>query len=235
MISIILIEPEWPSNIGAVARVMANFDFKDLVLINPKCKTGELDAIKRAKHALPILKRAKIEDEEYLKSFDYLIATTSKLSTDYNILRTPILPENLNEIIKKISIKNRRIGLVFGREGNGLYNHEIKKCDFVLSIPTSKSYSAMNLSHAVAIVLYELSKVLNEKKLGDDFSPIGFNEKKHLEKLINEIIGKLKFSTKEKKDTQILLWKRILGKSFLSRREAFAMFGFWKKIKEKIR
>jgi len=37
MISIVLIEPEVPGNVGAIARSMANFDFSRLVLVKPNC------------------------------------------------------------------------------------------------------------------------------------------------------------------------------------------------------
>jgi len=33
---IVFVEPESEDNIGALARVMANFDFKNLILVNPK-------------------------------------------------------------------------------------------------------------------------------------------------------------------------------------------------------
>ena len=86
MISIILIEPEISENIGFVARVMKNFDFKDLILINPKCDLDK--ANKTAKHAKDILKKAKIKKISFLKKFDFLIGTTAILGTDYNISRT---------------------------------------------------------------------------------------------------------------------------------------------------
>lgn len=227
MISIILIEPEWASNVGAVARVMGNFGFKDLVIVNPECKIDDIEALKRAKHAVNILKKAKIVNFSHLKKFDYLIATTSKLGTDYNISRTPLTPEQLS---KKLP-KNKKIGIVFGREGEGLHNDEIKECDFVVAIPSSKKYPALNISHAVAVILYELSKS-NKDRIGN-FTAISKKEKDNLLKLINEVIDSLQFSTKEKKETQRLIWKRILGKSFLSKREAFALFGFFRKINRK--
>jgi len=38
------------------------------------------------------------------------------------------------------------------------------------------------------------------------------------------------FSSKSKKETQIKVWKRVVGKSFLTKREIFALFGFFKKL-----
>jgi tRNA/rRNA methyltransferase len=231
MISVILVEPEWASNVGAVARVMGNFDFKDLVLINPKCKKDELEGIKRAKHALSILEKAKIKDFDHLKRYDYLIATTSKLGSDYNLPRSPLTSEQLSSKLNGVDLKKKKIGLVFGREGDGLYNEEIKKCDFIVSIPSSVKYPAMNLSHSVGVVLYELFKSMQKEKVGEKIALIGKKEKNELLKLINSIIGKMEFSTKDKKETQKTLWKRLIGKSFLTKREAFALFGFFRKIK----
>ena len=47
---------------------------------------------------------------------------------------------------------------------------------------------------------------------------------------IEKILGKMEFQTPEKKDTQRKIWKRIIGKSFMTKREAFALIGFLKKI-----
>ena len=89
MIEIILVEPRKQENVGSVARVMKNFGFDKLILVNPKCKIG-VKANKVVKHAKDVLKNTKIKDFSYLKRPDYLVGTTSKLGTDYNIPRNPI-------------------------------------------------------------------------------------------------------------------------------------------------
>jgi len=229
MISIILVEPEWASNVGAVARVMGNFDFKELVLVNPRCSVKELDAVKRAKHAVSILKKSKIVNWKDLGMFDYLIATTSKLGSDYNIPRLPISPEQLSSKLSKIDLKKKKIGLVFGREGEGLHNDEIKKCDMIVTIDSSLKYPVLNLSHAVNIVLYELFKKLGNKR--EEFDLISGKEKNKLIGLINSVVDKLNFQTPDKKKNMKMLWKKLLGKSFLTKREAFGLFGFFRKVK----
>ena len=70
MITIILMEPEKSGNVGAVARAMTNFGFEKLVIINPKCKPLDDEAMRRAKHAQQILKKAKIAKKDILKKFD---------------------------------------------------------------------------------------------------------------------------------------------------------------------
>ncbi len=228
MISVILIEPEHSLNVGAVARAMANFDFPELVLINPKCNHLDNEAILRGKHsALKILKNAKVKNFSYLKSFDYLIGTTAKIGTDYNIPRSPLSPEELAEKVKV----NKKIGLIFGREGIGLRNKEVEMCDFIVTIPTSKNYETMNVSHAVAIVLYEIYKKKGSNRVTEKILFAGKREKEAFLKNVSKVLDRMEFSTKEKRQTQKTLWKRLLGKAMLTKRELNALFGFLKKIK----
>ena len=229
MISIILLEPKKPGNVGAVARVIKNFDFFDLIVINPQCDIKSKEAMDRSAHAKNILENAKIEHISYLKNFDYIIATTSKLGTDYNIPRSPITPAQLADKLSKT--KNRKIGIIFGPEGTGLSNELINICDFIVTIPSSIKYPTLNVSHSVGIILYELFQKSREKKQGEQIIPVSKKEKEHLLKIIYNKLDKMHFATKEKKETQKLIWKRILGKSMLTKREAFALFGFFRKLK----
>ncbi len=157
IVSVILVEPENPGNIGAVARVMKNFGFSDLRLVNP-CEINEV-SYARATHAKDILDNAKIFDsfEKATKDLSFLIATTGKLrSVSKHVIKPWEIP------------KYENIGIVFGRESIGLLNEEIEKCDLVVSIPTSK-YKVLNLSHAVGIILYEIFKNRVEFKKNVNF------------------------------------------------------------------
>lgn len=227
MIYIVLLEPEKEGNIGAVARAIANFGFKKLVLVNPKCDHLSQTAVRRAKHGKNILKRAEVHDKLRLKTFDYLIGTTAKLGTDYNLARSPITPRQLASSLPK----KGEIALLFGREGIGLTNKEIASCDFVVHIPATTKYPTLNLSHAVTIILYELTQAAAQEAIANKFVPAGRKEKELLLKRVDAILDKMKFATASKKETQRLVWKRLLNKSFLTRREAFALFGFFRKVK----
>jgi len=230
MISVVLIEPETSGNIGAIARVMKNFEFSDLVLINPKCNHLEKESLDRSTHAKSILKKAKIKKISFLKTFDYLIGTTAKLGTDYNVPRSPIIPEQLSEKLSKINNK-LKIGLLIGREGTGLSNKEISMCDFIVTIPSSKKYPTMNISHATSLILYEIFKKQTKKKSNAHIIPATQKEKEVIMDNFNKVLNSVKFSTKEKRQTQKTVWKRIFGKAFLTKREAFAVIGFLKKLK----
>ena len=229
MVTIVLVEPHVAGNIGAVARVMKNFDVDELVLVNPLCEYNVPEAVCRAKHAQEVLKNAKVVKSfiEITKKFDCVIATTSKVGSDYNIMRSPVNPEQCAELIHK----KKNVCLVFGRENEGLLNKEIALCDFVVSIPASKKYSALNLSHAVAVMLYTLFISSAKESTTSHFTFASEKEKEMLLKMVNKKIEQLPFTAESKRRTQRIIWKRMIGKSLLTRREIFALFGFFKKLK----
>ncbi|MBU0756627.1 MAG: TrmJ/YjtD family RNA methyltransferase [Nanoarchaeota archaeon] len=228
MISIVLIEPETPGNIGAVARAMSNFGQKRLVIVNPKCDPFCKDAYDRATNGRLVLDTAKITDISCLSAYDLVIGTTAKLGTDYNIMRSPMLPEDLAKKINKID-KRKKIALVFGRESKGLLNQELKLCDFSVTIPSTRKKASFNLSHAVAIILYEICKHDNIAEISERFPIMTRKEKDVLLKLIDRNLDAIAFSTKEKRETQKIVWRHVLGKSMLTKREAFALMGFFRK------
>ncbi|MGV8161825.1 MAG: RNA methyltransferase [Candidatus Nanoarchaeia archaeon] len=227
-ITIVLVRPSIPGNIGAVARSMANFGFSKLLLVEPKCKIDE-EARNRAKHAQKILGDIKIMKslKDICKTQDLFIATTGVLGTDYNIPRSPLLPE---EVAKKLSGVKGKIALVFGPEDTGLSNEELEVCDFTVNIPTSKTYPVMNLSHAVTVLLYELSKPQHSRVVSDSYPLVSGKEKQILEHQMSEVIKSVSYRTPFEMRTQTLVWKRILGKAAPTKREAYAMIGLLKKI-----
>ena len=160
----ILVEPKYSGNVGAVARCMMNFDFSNLYLIKP-CKLDD-ECYTRAMHAKKILDNAKIFStfEDAVKNLDYLVATSSiESQNDKKHLRNAF---SLEELAEKIFEIDGKVGLVFGREDYGLYNEEISACDVMIRIPTSESYPSLNLSHSVGVILYSMyvKKIFPVKK-----------------------------------------------------------------------
>lgn len=231
MIDIILVEPETPGNIGAIARIMGNFGFKNLVLLNP-CDHLCSEAIARSKHANQILENATVLKYSSLKdtlsSYDYVVGTTAILGSDFNIPRSPLTPSQLSDNLSGVT--DSKIALVFGREGTGLSNEELSGCDYVVSIPSSISYPTLNLSHAASIILYELFAGSNESMSTDHITPISKAEKDQLLKMSESVLDELHFTTEDKRETQDLVWKRIVGKSNLTKRESYVLMGFFRKL-----
>jgi len=79
-ISFILHKPQLSENIGACARAIKNFNFKKLVIINPKPIFPNDKIIATSVGAREIVNNAKVYEnlEPAIKKIDYLIATTSR-------------------------------------------------------------------------------------------------------------------------------------------------------------
>jgi len=229
--SVVLVEPKYEGNIGSVARVMKNFGFGRLVLINPP-KLGK-EARAMSMHGRDILESAvKLKSFKELENrFDFLIATSSVTASDKNYFRTPILPEQLSRTLEV----EGNIALIFGREDYGLSNEEIEQCDLLLNIPSNPAYPTLNLSHSVGILLYDLSKGhwigrLKKKKKFQELSGV---EKKVLLEKFNALVDlaqKKVFDRKLAKKT----FRQIISRAFISSGEASTMIGIIRKAGEKV-
>ena len=218
-VKIVLIEPEYSENLGLVARAIKNFGFKELVLVKPKTEHLNAGAKSRAMHALDVLKNAVIT-ESFAKAIEnctYVIATSAKTTSAEKIPRTAI---TISEFAEKFGNSNAKLALVFGRESAGLNNEEIKQCDFLVTIPTHGKYKTLNLSHSVAIALYELS----ENKKTQRFNSAKTQTKKQLTEKFNTAIKNTK--NIEKKESVKTSAKALISRALISEKEAKALVTF---------
>jgi len=227
-LKIILVEPLYQGNVGSVARAMKNFGFYDLTLVNP-CEL-KMEARALASHAFDVLEGAKIVDtiEEALEGSDIVIATTgiTGLKVDEHIRMPPYTPRELKE---KFSGTNGTVAVLFGREDNGFTNEELKLSDVIVSIPTSEIYPIMNLSHAVTIILYEMSQITaGENSLADGF------DLRLLYEHIDEVLDDIDYPAHKKEKTH-LMFKRIFGRAQLMPREVQTLRGFLGKVQNHIK
>lgn len=229
MISLVLHKVKYEENIGYVARAMKNFGFKELILVNPQCEIGN-EAMKRASHATEILKNAREfkNFDDFRQEFDFIIGTSAIEGKKPH--RAFVTPRDLAETLK--GKENLNIALVFGSEEKGLGNEILKKCSFNIRIPTSKDYGVLNLSHSVAIILYEIF-LSNQQISENPFNSKNFAEKRDmLEKTLKNVLAELNYDGKsfertykgmlnliyksvpknEEMDSIIMLMKRIESK-----------------------
>ncbi len=209
---------------------MANFDFKNLYLVNPCELDDECHA--RAMHAYDIIDNAKIfrSFKDAIKKIDFLVATSSiESKNEKRHLRNAISLENLSENLIEIE---GNVGLVFGREDYGLFNEEIASCDALLRIPTSESYLSLNLSHAVSLVLYSL--YINRKTEPKQTITIGKIEKEKLYNFFSQILEEINYPSHKKKNTEIM-FKRIMGRAIPSKWEYHTLMGVFSKTLEKLK
>ena len=241
--TIILVRPEHSGNIGSIARVMENFNFKNLVIFNPVENVDKILSYETqgfAMHGKDVLFNAKIlevknqdnhltEFKTLLRTYDYVIATTARGKSSSNIRRLAIFPEDLT---LPISVEPLNIAILFGKESRGLTNEEISLADIILRLPTNSDYSALNLSHACGIVLYEIFKKINLLTIGRGDNPVLLADKKDrliLYDIVKSIIEKLKIRS-YKEENVFLAFKNIFGRSFMSKKELSLILGLFSKV-----
>lgn len=155
--TVILVEPQYPDNVGHVARSMLNFGTSELVLVNTHDQLDIL-ARERAVHAQDVLDGARrvASLDDLRLDFEVLVGFAARISSvDKAHLR---MSEKLETVARRLETMGGRVGLVFGREDFGLSNEDVEKCDILCTIPTNPIYRSLNLSHAVSVALYELSR-----------------------------------------------------------------------------
>ena len=145
-ISFILNRPQLSENIGACARAIKNFNFKKLILINPKPIFPNDKILATSVGAKDVITQSKNFDtlEQALSKIDIVIATSARFRNK-NIKHI-----NLEEL-KKIDFK-KKIGFLFGSEASGLTNNEISYANYTLQIPTNPDFKSLNLSHSLIII-----------------------------------------------------------------------------------
>ena len=150
---IVLANPGHDGNIGAVARSMLNFGITDLRVIGRDGEWSD-EARNRAMNAQSVLDSAKLVSTfaDATSDCSVVIGTSGKREDgDKTALRHFLLPEELPE---RLSKTDGRVAMVFGPEGKGLLNEELRMCDLLVTIPTWEGYPILNLSHAVSIICF---------------------------------------------------------------------------------
>ena len=152
-ISIILVEPQFDGNIGAVARAMLNFGIQDLRIVGHD-GNWSTETRNRAKNAQTVLESCTTYNslEEAISDLSIVIGTSGKRELGSKTsLRHFISPSEFSHRLIGI---DGQLGIIFGPEGIGLLNEQLTKCDLLMTIPSWEGYPILNLSHAVSIVCY---------------------------------------------------------------------------------
>ena len=154
-ISVVLVRPQSPGNIGSVARVMRNMGFDRLALVAPE-RFPHPEARMMASGARRLLDQAEIHDTlgSATATCHWLAGTSARQRRHRNPTLTP---RQLGDKLPALC-GQYRVGLVFGPEDAGLTTAELDACHDLVAIPTSAEAPSLNLAQAVAVLCYEISQ-----------------------------------------------------------------------------
>ncbi len=154
---VVLVEPQLGENIGAAARAMANFGLSRLRLVKPVQGWPNEKARVMAAGADRVLDGAQLYDSLAAAIGDctFVLAATARNHDQAK----PVIgaAEAAAEIAPRVA-GGENIAVVFGRERNGLENHEVARADCILTLPVNPAFASLNLAQAVVIVGYEWFK-----------------------------------------------------------------------------
>ena len=217
-ISFILHKPQLSENIGACARAIKNFNFKKLVIVNPKPTFPNDKILATSVGAKDVINNSNIYKnlETAVKKVDFVIATTSRFRNK-NIKHI-----KLNDL-SKIDF-SKKVAFLFGSEASGLSNQEISYSNYTLQIPTNPDFKSLNLSHSVIVIAHAVASLIKLKvsKYSKSKKIIPAN-KKDIQNLANLCIQKLGeknfFKPIEKKPVMLENLRSIFYKMELSKKE----------------
>ncbi|MEM4031935.1 MAG: TrmH family RNA methyltransferase [Zestosphaera sp.] len=153
-IRLVVVGPEGRINMGFILRLAKNFGINDICVVNPQFDLSDSEVKEFAARGAELLSNVVIKSsiEECLSDVKLSICTTSIADLESDVLRQSVPPYLLSYVLPKTG----KIALVFGRESVGLKREELDKCDLVSTLDTGTDYNVLNLSHAIAIYMYEV-------------------------------------------------------------------------------
>jgi tRNA/rRNA methyltransferase len=163
--AVILMEPQLADNIGMVARACANFGLDELRLVAPRDGWPNEKARIAASGANYIIDDAVAVPtlEAAIGDLNWLAATTARQRD----LRKPVLsPEAAIAEMRRRIAAGERVGILFGRERNGLETSEVANADALVMIPVNSRFASLNLAQAVLILGYEWMRTDPRQSLG---------------------------------------------------------------------
>jgi tRNA/rRNA methyltransferase len=165
---VVLVEPQLGENIGAAARVMANFGLARLRLIKPRDGWPSLQARRSASGADRILDEAALYQsvEAAISDCTFVLATTARAHDQAKpVLAPEAAAREIAAHMAAHGASGENVAVLFGRERNGLENHEVALADRIVTFPVNPAFASLNLAQAVALVAYEWFKLISAGEL----------------------------------------------------------------------
>lgn len=230
-VSIVLVRPTRPGNIGAAARALKNMGLSRLVLVRP---VGPLssDSYTMAYGAHDILERAKVFHSlpRAVARCRYVVGTTARTHKGYG------KPIPLMKTMPDILARARRypVAILFGPESSGLSNEEIALCQSLVTIPTAAAHTSINLAQAVMVVAHELRRgaipdAVSKNAAGRKV--VNTDQRERFYREIKELLTMIGF-VKGTQGTHIQAdLRRIFGRADLDNRELRILRGIVRQIR----
>jgi len=230
-LTIILVRPQGPINIGSVCRAMMNFGVTRLRLVSPCSGYKSLEAKKMALTAFSVLETAQIFDtlDQALHDIHVAYGTTRRFG---KYRKNFLTPATAGAQIAGAGPKIRS-ALVMGPEDTGLETRDLDLCQQFITIPTHDAYPSMNLSHAVSVLLYETRMHSDSAKQFYDpkvNNPATGEEMESMFDHMRQTLLDIDYLDPQNPDHLLRTFRRIFGSAGLSARDIRIIRGLMSRI-----
>lgn len=227
-ISIVLVEPQSPGNIGMTCRAMKNMGLTQLRLVKG-CDRFHPEALKFAVAAKDVLESAVVFPDLASALFDctLTIGTTRRHGKYRQEIMTP---KEVADRLRMQATASCRAAIVFGREDNGLTTEELSLCRWHATIPTSTEYGSLNLAQSVLLFCYELQNS-TLATVTDNLREIATSSE--METLFDHLyacLNKIGFLNEQNPEHIMRSLRRILFRASLDSREVTVLRGMLTQI-----
>ncbi|HUJ08933.1 MAG TPA: TrmJ/YjtD family RNA methyltransferase [Verrucomicrobiae bacterium] len=219
-VSVILVEPAVPGNIGSAARAMKTMGITDLVVLSgPKNFTDHQQAIMLGHGAGDVLKKslAVTTWEEATEGLHWLVGTTHRKRR----AQFPQVIEARQAAMKIAELSRRnRVGIVFGREEAGLTDIELRRCHDIASVPQAADHPSLNLAQAVMLFAYEIYLASLGEVPKPRYNLATVHEVEFVLKHLSESLAKVGFRPHQgDPDSFIRSLRRVIARAPLEKRD----------------
>ena len=226
---VVLVEPQMGENIGAAARAMANFGLGRLRLVKPKQGWPNERAVVMAAGATRVLDGVELFDTlaDAVADCNFVLATTAR---NHDQLKPVVDALGAAAEMAPRVAAGEAVALVFGRERNGLENHEVGLADRIVTLPVNPAFASLNLAQAVIVVAYEWFKLTGAdavRELAPRRSPPA--GKQQLGAFFRDLERELEkvefFRPAEKRDTMVINLRNIFTRIELTQQDIRTLHG----------
>jgi len=229
-ISIFLYKPKYAGNVGSVARAAKNMGITKIVVVGAMELDREAMEQRSTHLAADVLDQIVYADtlETALSGFHYIVGTTARLGK----ARGPFVsPRTAAQKIADLSQKNK-VALLFGPEDTGLANDQLRLCHSVVTIPTSREFTSLNLSQAAMILCYEIFIASSLTASAAEATPklALSSETEGMYQQIKDLLGRIGFLNPENPEYWMLDLRRFFSRSGLLSREVKIIRGICRQL-----
>lgn len=231
-VSVVLVQPQSPGNIGAAARALNNMGLCRLTLVEP-VEFLVPEAQRRATHGLALLEGARVVSSlaEGVAEAGLVLGTSRRLGKN----RRPVVDvrDGARQVVQA-ALAGNQVALVFGREDKGLSTAEMGQCHLLARIPTADEHPSLNLAQAVLVMVYEIWRAWEEAaELGGDASPdlAPARETEQMFMDLGLLLGEIGFLNQQNPEEIVLALRRLLGRAGMERREVQILRGIFRQVR----